>query len=217
VWVLLRYVEEIMEDNAAKRIKIDFSHCPICIRCNSVSPEFKEYLPWLRHLIEHIDPASRSDAWYYINSKPKGKKVFAESKISATAKTFLPIIAYWLEEALDTLPKIGELTGSGTLTAGKLRAVVEAMSEQFGEQKRFLLRHSSLLVDTETDSRWPGRNDRRIKFVAESMAGADWGLTPSSSREYIRKQDPKSRRLIASQLGFQDEAKWWEGSTLRGK
>lgn len=207
-----------MGDGPAKTIRIDFSHCPICIRGNSVSPDFSEYLPWIRHLIEHLQDESDPFYWWlHDNSQENRKKVFAESKISQAAKSFLPLIAKWLEAALQTLPNINDLAGSGTLTAGKLLAIVQTQSAEFAEQKRFLLDHSNQLEDTETDSRWPRREVRRIGFVAESMAGADWGLTPSSSREYIRKQDPKSLKLLADQLGFQEDAKWWERSTLPGK
>ena len=41
---------------------------------------------------------------------------------------------------------------------------------------------------------WPRTPGTESKLVAQSMAGAEWDLTPSSSREYIRHVRPHRKR-----------------------
>ena len=53
------------------------------------------------------------------------------------------------------------------------------------------------------------------------MAGAKWGVPPSSSREYIRRMNPKRKaanRGVVAQAGLTDElvkeGTWWSQGAL---
>jgi len=81
---------------------------------------------------------------------------------------------------------------------------------------------------TKIDCGKPGwtRNGRegpgsQVEFVARSMAGAKWGVPPSSSREYIRRISPKRKATnhgVVAQAGLTDElvkeGTWWSQGAL---
>ena len=67
------------------------------------------------------------------------------------------------------------------------------------------------LKETGMDPKWPRKAGSQIRFVAESMAGAEWDLTPSTSREFIREQKPGKSAIPA-----QDQ-RWWEPSSGESK
>ena len=61
----------------------------------------------------------------------------------------------------------------------------------------------------------------QVEFVARSMAGAKWGVPPSSSREYIRRISPKRKATnhgVVAQAGLTDElvkeGTWWSQGAL---
>jgi len=83
------------------------------------------------------------------------------------------------------------LINSAAKVADQLVDLVGKLPEQFAEQRAYFLEHEDRLKDTGMDPKWPRRRGSQVGFIAQSMAGAKWGLSPGSSREYVRQVQPK--------------------------
>jgi len=71
--------------------------------------------------------------------------------------------------------------------AEQLVGLARRVPDEFREQRDYLLKHQARLTETGMDPKWPREAGGRIRFGAESMAGAEWNLSPSTSREFIRQ------------------------------
>lgn len=71
------------------------------------------------------------------------------------------------------------------------------LPDNFREQREYLLKYLDRLEETGTDPKWLRKPGSQVRFIAESMAGAEWNLTPSTSREFIRKYKPRKSAIPA--------------------
>ena len=131
-------------------------------------------------------------------------------KILPQAKFFLLDIADWLEKALSSLEGLDRLGKSDVLTAEQVIKLVQTLTPAFQEQRDYLLKDETKLMDTGMDPRWLTGSGRQAGFIARSMAGARWGLSPSSSREMIRQMEQNPRGPSLRKLKIGDERRWWE-------
>ena len=99
--------------------------------------------------------------------------------------------------------------------------LVRKLPDEFAEQRTNLLDHEDRLRETGMDPKWPRRPGSQVEFFARSMAGAKWGVPPSSSREYIRRISPKRKATnhgVVAQAGLTDElvkeGTWWSQGAL---
>ena len=184
--------------------------CPICCRGNAASPRFNTFLPLIKHLTEHfvdwekVPSADTGDVFLSSQRPPK-------QKIPPRATLLLAMVADWLERALQAFPEINSINTSDLKVADQLVSLSARLPDRFEEQRKYLQKHKDKLRDTGMDPKWSRKPGRQIRFVAESMAGADWDLTPSVSREYIR--ETKTRKSAIPGV----DQRWWhatvEGST----
>jgi hypothetical protein len=130
-------------------------------------------------------------------------------KILPQAEIFLVDIGDWLEAALKSLEALNDIKVSDIMTAESLISLIRSLGEEFQEQRDYLLRHSASLEDTGTDPKWLARPGNQARFVADSMAGARWHLTSSSSREMIRKTPLPVRQEGFRLLRIQLSDFWW--------
>ena len=134
----------------------------------------------------------------------KGRKILPQ------AKFFLLDIADWLEKALASLEALNSIKKSDLLAAEELAKLVQTLPQEFQEQREYLLNHRERLQDTGMDTKWLGTSGRQAGFVARSMAGARWNISPSSSREMIRQMARNPRGPSLRKLKIQGERGWWE-------
>jgi hypothetical protein len=216
--------------------------CPVCERggypdgrhgSNYPAPSFRAFLPLVKHLAEHFETAANpaplideiGELWHEINTlwdevaslrggvaSPRGGR---ERKVSEGARRVLPTIADWLEQALSSLPEMFDAMGGDMITAEKVTKLVAQLPAKFLEQREFLLAHEQTLRDATMDNKWPRLPENQAKFVADSMAGAEWQLSAPTSREYVRLARPKAGNVLVG-LGI-GEGKWWELSSGRGR
>jgi hypothetical protein len=213
------------EEKAAKREPtVSWRKGPICAQ------EFKEFLPLIKHLEKHRRHESQLvkvelGAEDYLQkeiarafsplvpgadtgknrSRPIGGA--SKRKLVDDAKGLLVAVADWLQEALMTFPEINTLLTSDLKVAEQLVGFARRLPHTFREQRDYLLRHKDRLEETGMDPKWPRKAGGQIRFVAESMAGSEWNLTPSTSREFIRERKPRKSAIPA-----QDQ-RWWERSS----
>jgi hypothetical protein len=179
--------------------------CEICDRSNAKSPLFKDFLPRIIHLIEHKtglpvhgtpihvrDPLDDFREQIGASTRAHPDPETTRSININAAKPFLPLIAEWLQSALDQTAGLAEITGKGLVTADELCGIVRSLPDKFEEQKSYFLTHEKALRATGQDPKWPKKAESRPKFVADSMAGAEFRLTPATSREFIRRERPLS-------------------------
>lgn len=200
------------------------------------SPEFDSFIALIRHLVDHqelaADPTPPPDLidllWHEIDllwaelnklqgrprdARPGGPRGGREARVSAGIRRLLPSIANWLRDALKTIPELDRRYNAGPRLSERLPALIGGLTDNFSEQREYLLRHKKTLQQAAGDKKWPSTPARQASFLAESMAGAEWGLTASSSREYIRLEKPKSRKTRENTaLG---EGRWWEKGSGR--
>ncbi len=131
-------------------------------------------------------------------------------KILPQARFFLSDIADWLEKALSSLAGLDCIGESNLLMAEQVVKLVQTLTPEFQEQRDYLLNHEEKLKDTGMDPKWLTRPGRQAGFIARSMAGARWGLSPSSSREMIRQMEHNPRGPALRKLKIRDERRWWE-------
>ena len=219
---------EKQEENAAKKEgELSWRKCPIC------GQEFKDFLPLIKHLEEHSRLESQMvkielGAKDYLakriaqefspfiqgtNSDRKqgprqpraSKRRFAEE-----AKRLLSVVADWLEQGLTTFSEINSIITSNVKVAEQLMGLARRVPDEFREQRDYLLKHQARLKETGMDPKWPRKAGGRIRFVAESMAGAEWNLSPSTSREFIRQRKPRKGAIPAV------PQRWWDPGSRAG-
>ncbi|MGB2890728.1 MAG: hypothetical protein WBC04_23795 [Candidatus Acidiferrales bacterium] len=197
---------------------------------------FHAFLPFIDHLIGHLClqelrelsqpfPGADGGAWFrnpdtfevirglplYEPDSPAWRRFLKKSeKLLPQASVFLPDVADWLERALASIGQLNSITQSDLFVAEQLVELVQALPPEFQEQREYLLKHKENLKDTGMDPKWLKRPGRQVEFVAGSMAGARWKLTPSSSRELIRKRRRNPRGPTLRTLKIRKERYWWE-------
>jgi hypothetical protein len=209
-----------------------------CRLCGGYDLEgvFHAFLPFIDHLIGHLclrqlrelsEPlhGANDEAWFrnpdtfdvipglplYEPDSPPWKRFLKKGeKLLPQAKVFLPDIADWLGKALDSIEPLNSIGQSDVLVAEQLIKLSQELNPEFQEQRDYLLNNEEKLKDVGIDPKWPKRPGRQATFVRESMAGARWTLTPSSSRELVRQIRRNSRGPTLRILEIREERYWWE-------
>ena len=210
------------EEKAAKKgEQLFWRKCPICAK------ECKDFLPLIKHIEEHCRRESQAvkielGAEDYLQKEiareffpfSRGAEADKRSsgraskrKFAADAKVLLLAVADWLQEALMTFKEINMLLTSDLKVAEQLVGIANRLPDNFREQRDYLLKYRDRLEETGMDAKWPRKAGSQIRFVAESMAGAEWNLTPSTSREFIREYKPRKSAIPAQ------NQRWWERSS----
>ena len=209
--------------------------CQVCGGYQTLIGASDKFLPFIDHLIgdlallEHPklqNPRLVGDRiWYQLpetneiicglppyNPDAEAWKRLLENgqKILPQARFFLLDIADWLEKALSSLEGLGCIGTSDVLAAEQVVKLVQTLTTEFQEQRDYLLNYEEKLKETGMDPKWLTGRGRQAGFIARSMAGARWGLSPSSSREMIRQTEQNPRGPSLRKLKIQDERRWWE-------
>jgi hypothetical protein len=209
--------------------------CPVCGGWDRGCEVYYAFLPFIDHLIRDLcivqharlkQPFLVGDRiWYRIpdtdeilyglppyepNSREWKKLLDKGQKILPQAKLFLPDIADWLEKVLLPIEALNSIEKSDLSVAEQLVKLVQALPPEAQEQREYLLQHEETLKETGMDPKWLGGPGRQAGFVARSMAGARWSLTPSSSRELIRQVRRTPRVQALQTIGINKEGRWWE-------
>jgi len=209
--------------------------CQVCGGYQTLIGASNKFLPFIDHLIgdlaqlEHPklkNPRLVDDQiWYQLPEtneiicglppyKPDAeewKRLLEDGrKILPQATFFLLDIADWLEKALSSLQGWDGLGKSDVLTAEQVVKLVQTLAPEFQEQREYLLKYEEKLKDTGMDPKWLTGPGRQAGFIARSMAGARWGLSPSSSREMIRQMEQNPRGPSLRKLKIREERRWWE-------
>jgi hypothetical protein len=137
------------------------------------------------------------------------RELLGKKKILPQAALFLPDVGNWLQIALSSLLELNAIQKSDLITAAALVSLIGSLGAEFGEQRHYLLRHDQHLQDSGTDPKWLAKPGNQARFVADSMAGARWGLTISSSREMIRTTSDAARRDVFKKLQIPLIENWW--------
>ena len=216
---------ENQEERAAKReAKESWRKCPIC------GQEFEAFLP----LIKHVEEDSRRESQMvkvelgakdYLAKKivqeflpslresgadrRRGRRQsgISKRKVADKTKGLLSVVADWLERALANSSEINSIVTSDLKVAEELVGLARRLPENFQEQRDYLLKHQERLKEIGMDPKWPRKAGSQIRFVAESMAGAEWNLSPSTSREFIRQTKPRKGAIPAT------GQRWWDPSS----
>jgi hypothetical protein len=210
--------------------------CPVCGGWDGLCAVFPAFLLFVDHLIGHLclkelrelsqpfpgasgealfrnpdtyevmhsPPEYRPDSLVWRQFLTKGQKLLPQAKV------LLPGIADWLEKALASIEQLKSIKQSGLLAAERLVELVKELPAAFQEQREYLLGHEEKLKDTGMDPKWKSKPDEQARFVARSLAGARWGLKPSTSREFIRQATRSPRGSLLESLGLKKEGRWWE-------
>ena len=165
------------------------------------------------HTVDPLPPSVLDPLAWREPSRGKQPKALPEQKV------FLPLISDWLEWPLAAHPAFDPFTENVEFVSEQLSELVKEIPERFREQRNYLLENEQALELTTKDT-WPLERAVFAKFVANSMAGARWGLNPSSSRLYASKERRRSGkkprlRLEGSDVvwfvekRFLDPGPWW--------
>jgi len=214
--------------------------CPFCHPDYPVSnfPFLKlidhliDHLYWEHHKVEGEPMILGSQMWTYVEPQPGSptgmgelvpplpdyhpeapawRRVLTDNrKILPEARVFLPVVAGWLEHALKSFPGLDSIPAGDVMIADHVVQLARNLQDEFGEQRDYLLKYEQVLKDTAMDPKWPRRPGHQTWFVAKSMAGARWGLTPSTSREFIREEKRSPRPSLWRKFGIGRETLWWE-------
>ena len=210
--------------------------CPLCGGWDRLCEVYYAFLPFIDHLIFHLawkqlrelsQPflGPQDKIWfqhpdtfeiirglpqYEPDSPPWQRFLKGGEKLLPQAKVFLPDVADWLEKALASIEQLNSVVQSDLFVAEQLIELVKGLPEEFKEQREYLLKHEDQLKDTGMDPKWRKSPGRQPAFVAESMAGARWGLTPSTSREFVRQIRRNPRGPTLRILKIVKERYWWE-------
>ncbi len=228
---------QYQEEPVAKRTEGNLVEyvCPVCGGWDRLCEVYRAFLPFIDHLIQDLclkeHPKLQQPflvghyLWFripggdeiihglrsYVPNAPEWKVLLEKGeKILPQAKLFLLDIADWLEKALASIEQLNAIVQSDLLVAEQLVELVKGLPDEFHEQREYLLQHEDKLKDTGMDPKWRKSPGRQATFVAGSMAGARWGLTPSTSREFVRqvRRNPRGPRLRT--LKIEKERYWWE-------
>jgi hypothetical protein len=216
---------ENQEERAAKReAEESWRKCPIC------GQEFEAFLPLIKHVEEDCrresqmvrvelggkDYLAKRIAQEFLPSlresgadrrRGRSQSGVSKRKVADEAKGLLSVVADWLVQALATFPEINSIVTSDLKVADELVGLAQRLPDTFREQRDYLLKHQERLKETGMDPKWPRKVGSQIRFVAESMAGAEWNLSPSTSREFIRLQRPRKGAIPAV------PQRWWDPSS----
>jgi hypothetical protein len=209
--------------------------CQLCGGYRTLIGASKKFLPFIDHLIgdlcllEHPKlkhPRRVGDEiWFqlpgttemicglptYDPDSEEWKRLMENGqKILPQAQFFLIDIAEWLEKALLSLEALNSIKVSDLFAAEELVKLVQTLPPEFEEQREYLLKYPEKLKDTGMDPKWLTGPDRQAGFVARSLAGARWDLSPSSSREMIRQAAKNRRGPSLRKLKIQGERGWWD-------
>jgi hypothetical protein len=209
--------------------------CQVCGGYQTLIGASDKFLPFIDHLIRDLcvlehpklqNPRLVGDQiWYqlpesnemlcglppYDRESKEWKRLLENGqKILPQAKFFLLDIAEWVEKALSSLDGLDSIEKSDVMTAEQVVKLVQTLIPEFQEQRDYLLNYEDKLKDTGMDPKWLTGPGRQAGFVARSMAGARWGLSPSTSREMIRQIERNPRGPSLRKLKIQDERRWWE-------
>ncbi len=206
----------------------DWKTCPICEQGDAKSPQFKHFLPRIRHLIEHktgfpiqgvlIPPFELDELCKHLGvERPALSSRDRKAMIIKEVRPFLPSIADWLEESLTLLANLASIRQPGIATADELRQLAGSLPTQFKEQRDYILQNEKTLRETGQDTKWPPRVGAQAKFVSESMAGAEFGLAPATSREYIRREKPRARPARDKRKSYERRSKGNDGRVSTNK
>lgn len=219
-------------NTAAKEEERKFwRRCPICLQRNTPSSEFQRFLLFLEHMEEHLQPelqpVRKKKASRFVTEEDLvafhfGVELLEKPKTNkADQARLLLAVSLWLQEALAACPELNSIETSNIKVADHLVELVKRLPDHFAEQRTYLLEHEDRLRDTGMDPKWPRKPGSQVEFVGRSMAGARWGVPPSSSREYIRRMNPKTKlnnRGVAVRTGLLDElvkeGTWWNQGAL---
>jgi hypothetical protein len=209
--------------------------CQLCGGYQTLIGASDKFLPFVDHLIgdlallEHPKLQNRrvvgDQLWFQLpggnemlcglppydpDSKEWRRVLDSGQKILPQARFFLLDIADWLEKAFSSLEGLDGIGTSDMLTAEQVVKLVKPLTPEFLEQRDYLLRYEEKLNDTGMDPKWLTGRGRQAGFIARSMAGARWDLSPSSSREMIRQMARNPRGASLRKLKIQAERRWWE-------
>jgi hypothetical protein len=221
-------MENQAEEAANREAQESWRKCPIC------GQEFKDFLPLIKHLEGHSRLQSQMvkvelGAKDYLARKIAGEFLpslqgtgadrrrgplpsgVSKRKVADEAKGLLSVVADWIEQALTTFPEINSMVTSDLKVAEELVGLVRQLPDAFQEQRDYLLKRQERLKETGMDPKWPRKAGSQIRFVAESMAGAEWDLSPSTSREFIRQQKPRKGAIPAV------PQRWWDTASKDSK
>ncbi len=219
-------------NTAAKTVNKRFWRtCPICVQNKVASPEFQEFFRFIEHMEEHLQPEVRP-----VKKKSSSRYVTEEELLAfslgvellevpkgkiADKAGLLVVVSLWLQEALAACPELNNIRTSDLKVADQLVDLVRTLPDDFAEQRAYLMQHQDRLREVGMDPKWLRRPGSQVGFVADSMAGAKWGVPPSSSREYIRRFNPKTKSMnrgVAARAGLLDdlvkEGAWWNPRAL---
>jgi len=224
------------EQSAAKPTGVPVEYvCPLCGGWDGLCAAFYAFLPFIDHLIDDLfclherkhrrvflsdgrvwyrDPKKnqlvadlppyRPDAPEWMLLLGKGQKILPQAKI------FLLDVADWLEKALASIEGLNALNHSDLFTAEALLRFAQGLSPEYQEQRDYLLGYRERLEQTGTDPKWLVRCGRQAGFVAQSIAGARWELSTTSSREMVRQLARNPRGKDPRMLKIQGERFWWD-------
>lgn len=209
--------------------------CPLCGGWDALCAVFPAFLPFIDHLIGDLcllqlrqlsRPINHEGQVWFVNpdtnelipglpayepDSPSWQRFLKKGeKLLPQAKFFLPDIADWLEKALAPIDRLKSIKQSDLFLAELLVELVKTLPPEFQEQHEYLLRHEEKLKNTGMDPKWKSEPGQQARFIARSLAGARWGLKPSTSREFIRQATRSPRGSVLGSLGFQKEGRWWE-------
>jgi len=207
--------------------KLFWRNCPICAQ------EFKDFLPLIKHVEEHRRRESQAvkielgadnylqkeiEREFLPHARDETDKKLRRSagqaskrKVAPGTKDLLPSVADWLQEALMTFPEINRIVTSDVKVAEQLVGFARRLSDNFREQREYLLKHQDRVRETGMDPKWLRKPGSQVRFVAESLAGAEWNLTPSTSREFIREYKPRKSAVPTH------DQRWWQQSSGESK
>src|SRR5712692_2095052 len=208
--------------------------CHLCGGWQTLVGASVEFLPFIDHLIQHLclmkhpklsqrrivgdqiwflDPDTNEMIYGLLPYEPSSKEwkrlLEKREKILPQAKFFLLDIADWLAKALLSLEGLKSIVVSNLFAADQLVKLVQTLPPELHEQREYLLNHREKLEQTGMDPKWLGTPGRQAEFVSRSMAGARWGLSPSSSREMIRQIEREPREEVLQTLKIHGERGWW--------
>ena len=223
----------------AKRIEGNLVEyiCPNCGGYYALIGVYRAFLPLVDHLItalcfaelreltQPFQGTAKGELWfrnpdtyavipglpeYEPDSLPWKRFLKKGEKLLPQARVFLPDVADWLAKALASVEGLNDIERSGLFAADQLLSLVRALGPEFADQQEYLLKFEERLKETGMDPKWRGRSKKRAAFVARSMAGARWGLTPSSSREIVRQERKKLREERLKKIGIVHSHRWWD-------
>ena len=184
---------ESKEESSSKGNPAGFwRECRVCREGNARSPGFKSFISLLNHLLEHQKALGKESTGLafdrrtgnLMDNPAEEEKTGFQPKITSDQKAVLPIISYWLQPALRDLDYPNT---QAVAISERLFDLVKQLPEEYNDQRGYLLKKPDILETIGRDPDWPRTPGMQAKFVSDSLAGVQWGIQPSTSREYIRQ------------------------------